>query len=138
MENTMRNQMYLVFAALAASSSVALAEKPSAGAIVVEAKGPTGGAVAQAVEIQATVTAIDKKKRTVTVKGPKGRTAELAVSEEVKNLDQVKVGDMLKLKYYEALSLQLDKAPGAKPGVTVTEEMVQPRAAKAGGRGPAP
>lgn len=121
----MRTQLFLAFAALAVASTAAMAEKPSASAVAVEAKGPTGAAVAQAVEVQVTVTAIDRKTRTVTVKGPKGRSAELAVSDEVKNLDQVKVGDTIKLKYYEALSLQLDKAPGAKPGITVTEELVR-------------
>lgn len=121
----MRTQSYLVLAALAAVSTGAMAEKPSASAVAVEAKGPTGAAVAQAVEVQVTVTAIDRDKRTVTVKGPKGNSTELAVSDEVKNLDKVKVGDTIKLKYYEAISLQLDKAPGAKPGIVVTEELVR-------------
>ena len=121
----MRTQLFLIFAALAAVSTSSMAQKPGASAVAVEAKTPTGGAVAQAVEIEATVTAIDKEKRTVTVKGPKGRSAELSVSDEVKNLDKVKIGDTIKLKYYEALSLQLDKAPGAKPGITITEEMVR-------------
>jgi hypothetical protein len=121
----MRKQMCLIFAALAAASTTVLAEKPGAEAVVVEAKGPTGGAVAQAVEIEATVTAIDKEKRTVTVKGPRGKSAVLAVGKEARNFDQVKVGDMVKLKYYEALSLQLDKAPGAKPGITVEEEVAR-------------
>jgi hypothetical protein len=129
----MRKQMYLVLAAIAAASTGAMAEKPAATAVAVEAKGPTGGAVAQAVEIEATVTAIDKAKRTVTLKGPRGNSAELAVSDEVKNLDQVKVGDTIKLKYYEALSLKLDKAPGAKPGITYTEDLVRAK----GGEKPA-
>lgn len=121
----MKKHVCLVVAALAAASSVALAaDKPAAGAAIIEAKGPTGGAVAGVVEIEATVTAIDKEKRTVTVKGPK-RTAVIAVSEEARNFDQIKVGDMVKLKYVEAISLQLDKAPGAKPGMVVTEEMVR-------------
>ena len=129
----MRNQMYLVFAALAAVSAVAQAEKPSASATVIEAKGPTGRAVAGVVEIQATVTAIDREKRTVTLKGPKGNSKVFPVSDEVKNLDQVKVGDTVKLKHYEAVSLQLDKAPGAKPGISVTEELVRAK----GGEKPA-
>lgn len=112
----------LAMAALAITSPAVLAEKPGAGVGVIEVKGPTGGAVAQVVEIEAVVTAIDKKNRKVTVKGPRGRDVELAAGEEVRNFDQIKVGDMIKLKYYEAISLQLEKAPGAKPGITVVEE----------------
>lgn len=118
----MRKQMYLVFAALAVASTPILAEKPGAGVGVVEVSGPTGKAVAQIEEIEAVVTAIDKVNRELTLKGPRGRSVELAVGEEVRNFDQIKVGDMIKLKYYEAISLQLEKAPGAKPGITVVEE----------------
>jgi hypothetical protein len=90
---------------------------------VVEAKSPTGAGIGQAVEIQGTVTAIDKVKRTVTVKGPRGKTRTLAVSKEARNFDQVKVGDMVTLTYMEALTVSLEKAAGAKPGKSVTEEL---------------
>ena len=112
-----------LIAALAATPSVVFAEKPGAQAVVVEAKGPTGAGIGQAVEIQATVTAIDKAKRTVTVKGPRGKTRTLAVSKEARNFDQVKVGDMVTLTYVEALTVSLEKAAGAKPGTSVTEEL---------------
>jgi len=72
--------MVILAAALAAATFVVLAEKPGAQAVVVEAKGPTGAGIGQAVEIQATVTAIDKAKRTVTVKGPRGKTKTLTVA----------------------------------------------------------
>jgi hypothetical protein len=75
------------------------------------------------VEIQATVTAIDKAKRTVTVKGPRGNTKTLTVGKEARNFDQVKVGDTVTLTYVEALTIALEKAEGAKPGKTVTEEL---------------
>jgi hypothetical protein len=113
----------MIAAALAAAASVALADKPGAQAVVVEAKGPAGAGIGQAVEIQATVTAIDKAKRTVTVKGPRGKTRTLAVGKEARNFDQVKVGDMVTLTYMEALTIALEKAEGAKPGRTVTEEL---------------
>jgi len=115
--------MVILAAALAAAPSVVLAEKPGAQAVVVEAKGPAGAGIGQAVEIQATVTAIDKAKRTVTVKGPRGKTKTLTVGKEARNFDQVKVGDMITLTYMEAITLSLEKAEGAKPGKTVTEEL---------------
>ena len=110
-------------AALAAAPSVVLAEKPGAEAVVVKAKGPTGAGVGQGVEIQATVTAIDKEKRTVTVKGPRGKIKTLTVGKEARNFDQVKVGDMITLTYIEALTVKLEKAEGAKPARSVTQEL---------------
>lgn len=121
----MYKAIYLTLAVLTLTSSSALAEKPRAEAVIVEAKGPTGGGVGQAVEIQAMVTAIDKAKRTVTVKGPQGKTHTLAVSQEVRNFDQVKVGDMITLTYLQAVTLQLEKTEGAKPGKAVTEEVTR-------------
>lgn len=115
--------LVILVAALAAAPSVVLAEKPGAQAVVIEAKGPTGAGIGQAVEIQATVTAIDKAKRTVTVKGPQGKTRTLTVGKEARNFDQVKVGDMITLTYMEALTIALEKAEGAKPGKSVTEEL---------------
>ena len=115
--------LVILVAALAAAPSVVLAEKPGAQAVVVEAKGPTGAGVAQAVEIQATVTAVDKAKRTVTVKGPKGNIRTFAVGKEARNFDQVKVGDVITLTYADAVTVSLEKAAGAKPGVTVTDEL---------------
>ncbi len=120
----MRSPLLLTLVAvLAAAPSIALAEKPGASAVMVEAKSPTGAGVAQAVEIQATVTAIDKAKRTVTVKGPQGKIRTLKVGPEARNFDQVKVGDMITLTYAEAVTLSLEKAEGAKPGITVSDEV---------------
>ena len=113
----------ILVAALAAAPAIALAQKPGASAVMMEAKGATGAGVAQAVEIQATVTAIDKAKRTVTVKGPHGKIRTLTVGPEARNFDQVKVGDMITLTYVEAVTLSLEKAEGAKPGITVSDEL---------------
>ena len=120
----MRSTLLLTLVAvLAAAPSIVLAEKPGASAVMVEARGATGAGLAQAVEIQATVTAIDKANRTVTVKGPQGKTRTLTVGPEARNFDQVKVGDTITLSYVEAVTLSLEKAEGAKPGITVSDEM---------------
>jgi hypothetical protein len=117
-----------LIAALAAASTAALAEQPSATAVVVEGKSATGGGVGQAVEIQVIVTAIDKAKRTVTVKGPQGKVTTLAVSNEVRNFDQVKVGDTITIGYLEALTLSLEKTKGAQPGKSVTNDLQRAKA----------
>jgi ribosome maturation factor RimP len=66
------------------------------------------GAVGQEVTVTATITAIDKKTQTVTIKGPQGNT-ETVKAKDPKNLDRVKVGDMVEITYAQALAVSLDK-----------------------------
>jgi hypothetical protein len=66
------------------------------------------GAIGQEVTVTATITAIDKKAGTVTIKGPKGNT-ETIKARDPKNLDLVKVGDMVEITYAQALAVSLDK-----------------------------
>ena len=67
------------------------------------------GAVGQQVTITATITGIDKKAQTVTVKGPEGNT-ETVKARNPKNLDLVKVGDLVEITYTRALAIALDKS----------------------------
>jgi ribosome maturation factor RimP len=66
------------------------------------------GALGQEVTVTATITAIDKKAQTVTIKGPEGNT-ETVKARDPKNLDLVKVGDMVEITYAQALAVSLDK-----------------------------
>ena len=68
----------------------------------------------QAVEVSATITAIDKANRKITLKGPKGDEVTIVAGAEVKNFDQLKVGDVARFKYYESLALELKKGGGMK------------------------
>src|SRR4029077_11260438 len=52
--------------------------------------GPVKGEISQAVETQATVMAIDQKKRMVTLKSPEGNESTFQVDKRVRNLPQVK------------------------------------------------
>jgi len=70
------------------------------------------GAVGQEVTATVTIVAIDKKAQTATVKGPDGNT-EVIKARDPKNLDRVKVGDLVELTYTQALAISLDK-PAAK------------------------
>jgi hypothetical protein len=58
--------------------------------------------------VTGTISAIDKKAKTVTLKGPSGETETLKV-EDPKNLAAVKVGDMVDITYTQALAVSLDK-----------------------------
>jgi hypothetical protein len=68
-----------------------------------------GGMAARQSTVTATVTAIDKKKGTLTLKGPDGNKV-VAKAEDPKNLDKVKVGDELLITYTEALAISVEKA----------------------------
>jgi len=45
----------------------------------------------------------------VTVKGPKGNVNTVKVGDHVKNLDQVKVGDQVVVRYTEAVAISVEK-----------------------------
>jgi hypothetical protein len=66
------------------------------------------GAVGREVTMTAAITAIDKKARTVTLKGPQGNSETVKV-QDPKNLEGVKVGDMVDITYAQALAVALDK-----------------------------
>jgi Cu/Ag efflux protein CusF len=70
------------------------------------------------ITVTATVQAIDYKKRLVTLLGPEGDTLQIAAGPEVRNLDQVKRGDLVVVGYQESIALKLKKPGEAEPGVT--------------------
>jgi hypothetical protein len=75
-------------------------------------------AAAQLVTVKAKVEAIDLANREVTLKQDDGTTQTIKVSEEVKNLPQLKVGDTVTMEYYESLTLSLNKTEGAAPALS--------------------
>jgi Cu/Ag efflux protein CusF len=123
-------------AALLAASGAAHAQTPSGGMVVKESA-PGKVTLADAVRLVATVQAVDKAKRLVTLKSASGEVMIVQASAEVKNFDQIKVGDEVVARYVQALSLELKKGgaggirekvedegavaakPGEKPGAAV-------------------
>jgi len=107
----MKKPSLIVLAALAGTLSAlpSAAQQPGAGGAVVAASAPGQATVAQALTLTATVEAIDVAKREIALKGPRGNVVALAVDPEVRNLDKVKVGDQVVVRYIEALSLTLKK-----------------------------
>lgn len=76
-----------------------------------------------AVQTEATVTAIDQKKRMVTLKFEDGHSTTFKAGPEVRNLAQVRKGDTVRTSYYESLAVRVEKAaPGAKPSEKVTSD----------------
>ena len=102
-------KLLLSAALLAVASAPALAQKAGAdGATVVETT-PGKGTASNVVRVTAVVEAIDAAERSVTLKGPRGNVMTLAVGPGVKNLEQVKVGDSVVVRYAQALTLELKK-----------------------------
>ena len=73
------------------------------------ASAPGTGTITSAVKISARVEAIDKAQRQVTLKGPKGNVRTVTAGPEVRNFDQINVGDMVVVRYVEELTLTLKK-----------------------------
>jgi len=112
---------------------------PSTQAAVTSAPGKVAGAATT--EVTAKVIAVDAAKRSVTLQSASGKTRTIEVGDQVRNFDQIKVGDTVHAKYTQALALELKKgggslaapteeaavtpppAPGAKPGGTVARKV---------------
>ena len=61
-------------------------------------------------EISAKVVAIDKATRTVTLAQPQNKTVDVVAGDEVKNFDQIRVGDLVKVRFAQAIALELRKS----------------------------
>lgn len=128
---------YFLAAAVAAMTTGAAFGQAQTSVQVEKGNGST--TVTGTATVVATVVAIDPATRTVTVKNKNGRTEELKAGEQVRNFDQLKIGDVVTTEYHEARSLSLKKtsgprsskerqillpaASGAKPGGTIRREV---------------
>ena len=107
----MKHKLLAVFLLVFPLTVFAQAQKPMATGGTVVASEPGKAAMVTTVEAVATVVAIDKATRTVTLKGPQ-RTIDVVAGDEVRNFDQIRVGDSVMVKYVEALTLELKKTKG--------------------------
>ncbi len=81
---------------------------------------PVSGTVGEnVVSATATVKAVDLKTRHVTLQRADGSVFKFAVGDEVRNLPQVKVGDEVKVTYYESLAYEVRKAGEGAPVAAV-------------------
>lgn len=79
------------------------------------AKDNPGVMAGDAMIMTATVVAIDKADREVTLRGPADDVVTIEVDEAVKNFDQIKVGDEVHAEYYQSMVVSIGK-PGDEPG----------------------
>jgi len=75
------------------------------------------------VQVKARVDAIDLSARLVSLRRP-GRTSTIRVAPEVRNLEQVQVGDEVVVSYYEGLAAQMRKRGVPNEGFVNSEALV--------------
>jgi len=89
--------------------------------------------VSDSIVVKATIVKVDKKKREITLRDAQGNEEAVVVSDEVRNFNQIKKGDVLEIEYHRAAASALEKVgdttsagtsmdiarakPGEKPGV---------------------
>ena len=105
----MKTRMNIVLITVSMVVALALGAATS-----VYAKAAKSVVMGDAVVITAEVLAIDKEDRILTLLGPKENVVDVVVGKEARNFDQVKVGDELKITYYESVAIYLGK-PGTQP-----------------------
>jgi hypothetical protein len=113
----------LTILAAAMLSIVAVPAVSQTGGAAVMKSEPGKVTVTDAISVTATVEAIDAAKRLVTLKGPDGNSLVVHAGPEVKNFAQIKVGDLVVVRYVEALTLELKKGGGAMREKTERESM---------------
>jgi Cu/Ag efflux protein CusF len=136
---TMNKISMILAATMLAAPLFAQAQNQPQALVMVE-KAAGAGAVTEAVQLQGKVKSVDKKTRAVVVVGPNGNEILFNLSDEVRNFDQIKTGDLVTLTYAQALAMELRKIdknqkkelrsrvdhetalpakPGEKPGMIV-------------------
>lgn len=68
---------------------------------------PPGLGGATLIETEATVEAVNPASRYVTLKGPEGGMVTVHAGEAIGNLDKVKAGDQVNVKYYQSVAVDV-------------------------------
>ena len=82
---------------------------------------------AEHIDLTATVEAIDYERRSITLKGPDGKSVILRASKKVKNFGEIAKGNMVTAEYLDSVAVIVRKPDGAShPGylkeVSVTQQ----------------
>jgi hypothetical protein len=109
----MRTVTLLAAGLLASAALAAHAQAPDAKGSVAVVTEPGKGLAVATVDISATVKAIDKATRAITLEAAEGKVATVTAGPEVRNFDQIAVGDVVSVHYLETLELRLLKGQQA-------------------------
>lgn len=84
---------------------IAQAQAPSTDSPAAAVKDRPGVVYVDRSSLAATVEAVDMDKRTVTLRGPDGKTVTLKAPPEVRNFDQIKTGDAVLAEFLDAVAV---------------------------------
>lgn len=104
MKTSIRYSIALAALLIAGQSPSVLAQETAA-----PKDAPMGRVDAMHAILSAEVTAVDLDKREVTLKGPQGNEVTLTAGEAVKRLDEVKVGDFVRVDYLVSVAAEIRK-----------------------------
>jgi Cu/Ag efflux protein CusF len=79
---------------------------------------------AETVTARATIIAIDKENRIVTLRGPRGNDVAVHADEKVQRFSELKVGDIVTATYAQAVAVRVRK-PGAAAPAKQTDSIVR-------------
>ncbi len=92
---------------------VTASDEPAAERVTEVGRAPLGSrpgfAAIDAVEVRASVVAIDYQTREVTLKGPEGKVIKVTAGPEIKRLNEVKKGDSVVARLTRAVSIEVSK-----------------------------
>lgn len=95
-------------AVLMMGSSIAIAQNKPQAVVAVEAA-PGVLKVAEGVQVQGKFKSVDQKTRQVVIVGPNGNEFKTTLGNEVKNFNQIKVGDIVTLTHVEIFVADIKK-----------------------------
>lgn len=95
--------------ACALTLALPLAATAQVAAVGMSASAPGARLKAGEVMVRAKLVEVDQVNRTATLRGPKGEVQTISVPAEVKNFEQVRVGDELVVRYAAAVAAKLEK-----------------------------
>ena len=75
--------------------------------------------------VTATVEAVDLATRMVTIVGPEGKSFVVHAGEQVRNLEQVKVGDKVTVEYYEGILAEIAPTGASPSEVKMTDVLAR-------------
>jgi hypothetical protein len=120
-----------VAALFIACASFAFGNEQAATAMKKQA-GEPGAIAVMATTATAAVQAVDAAKRTVTLKMPNGKEKTFKLGKDVRNFDQIKVGDKVRTTYVDEVAVYISKAGTPPGGEEVSNVMLAPKGAKPG------
>jgi hypothetical protein len=120
----------LAVALAATLPATVLAQGASATAVTAKADGAR--VAAAEIQVRAKVVEIDTARRVVTLRGPKGNVVAVEVPAEVRNFDQIRIGDDLVVRHTGAVVVALEPAR-KNSGIRERIESSSAAAAPAGG-----